>query len=90
MREVGSLIQETGSIQNPQIILMWDTSDHLAAIGVTSAIANVAWRGVRISVVHRPQTSREGRGAPRSVRAGPTAKAKPVGFLHHKLGGGSK
>jgi hypothetical protein len=37
MREVGSLIQETGSIRNPQIILMWDISYHLAAIGVTSA-----------------------------------------------------
>jgi hypothetical protein len=39
MREVGSLIQETGSIRTPQIILMWDISSHLAAIGVTSAIA---------------------------------------------------
>jgi hypothetical protein len=38
MREVGSLIQETGSIRNPQITLTWDIS-HLAAIGDTSAIA---------------------------------------------------
>jgi hypothetical protein len=42
MREVGSLIQETGSIRNPQIILMWDISYHLATIGVTSAIAKCA------------------------------------------------
>jgi hypothetical protein len=42
MREEGSLIQETGCIRNPDIIDMWDISDHLAAIGVTSAIAECA------------------------------------------------